>query len=94
MINPSPPPNTAPENRSKNNPAETRNAMNASINAFSRVLAVMILMIVPGAVGYFLDKWLGTQFFIVIGFILGMILAIFGLILVAKRADDEMKSRS
>ncbi len=84
----------APENHSKSKPDETRNAMNASINAFSRVLAVMLLMIVPGVVGYFSDKWLGTKFQIVIGFIVGMILAVFGLILVVKRADDEMKRRS
>ena len=84
---------TAPENRSKDSLDETRNALNTSINAFSRVLAVMLLMIVPGVVGYYLDHWLGTRFLIVIGFIVGMILAIFGLILVVKRADDEMKQR-
>ena len=88
------PPDTAPENPSKNKSDETRNAMNASINAFSRVLAVMLLMIVPGVTGYFLDKWLGTRFQIVIGFIVGMIFATFGLILVVKRADDEMKRKS
>jgi len=87
-------PSIPPHKSSKSSADESRNAINASINAFSRVLAVMLLMIVPGVVGYFLDKWLGTQFLIVIGFIIGMVLAIFGLILVAKRADDEMKRKS
>ncbi len=82
-----------PPKSSKTDADESRNAINAGINAFSRVLAVMLLMLVPGVVGYFLDKWLGTQFLIAIGFVIGMVLAIFGLILVAKRADDEMKRK-
>ncbi|MDZ4849476.1 MAG: AtpZ/AtpI family protein [Pirellulaceae bacterium] len=72
---------------------DERRAINASVNAFSRVIAVMVLMVLPGIAGYFLDGWLGTRFLIVVGFILGMILAIFGLINIAKKANDELRKK-
>ncbi len=59
----------------------------ANANAASRAIAVMILMLVPGVAGSYLDKWLGTQFFVVIGFVFGIGIAIFGLLYVAKIAD-------
>jgi F0F1-type ATP synthase assembly protein I len=71
---------------------EDRKRVQASVNAFSRVIAVMIMMVLPGVVGYFLDRWLGTSFLIVIGFVLGVILAIFGLIVVAKQANEELRN--
>ncbi len=70
-----------------------RKSAQTSINAFSRVLAVMLLMLLPGVVGFYLDRYFGTRFLIVIGFILGMGLAIFGLIQVARQADEEMRHR-
>ena len=63
----------------------------ANTNAASRAIAVMILMLVPGVVGSYLDKWLGTQFFVLIGFALGIGIAIFGLLYVAKIADIAAK---
>lgn len=72
---------------------ESRQAAHASINAFSRVIAVMVLMVVPGIVGYFLDKWIGTRFLVVIGFVMGMILAVYGLLIVAKQANDAIRKK-
>jgi F0F1-type ATP synthase assembly protein I len=63
----------------------------ANSNAASRAIAVMILMIVPGVLGSYLDKWLGTQFFIVVGFVAGIGIAIFGLLYVARIADLAAK---
>jgi F0F1-type ATP synthase assembly protein I len=63
----------------------------ANTNAASRAIAVMILMVVPGVAGSYMDKWLGTQFFIVIGFLLGIGIAIFGLLYVARIADLAAK---
>ena len=63
----------------------------ANTNAASRAIAVMILMVVPGVIGSYLDKWLGTQFLIVIGFLLGIGIAIFGLLYVARIADIAAK---
>jgi hypothetical protein len=63
----------------------------ANTNAVSRALAVMILMLLPGVAGSYLDSWLGTQFFVLIGFGLGIGIAIFGLLYVAKIADIAAK---
>lgn len=63
----------------------------ANTNAVSRAIAVMILMLLPGIGGSYLDSWLGTQFFVLIGFGLGIAIAIFGLLYVAKIADVAAK---
>lgn len=63
----------------------------ANTNAASRAIAVMILMVIPGIAGSYLDKWMGTQFFVVIGFVLGIGIAIFGLLYVARIADLAAK---
>jgi F0F1-type ATP synthase assembly protein I len=72
---------------------EDRKRVHASVNAFSRVIAVMVMMMLPGVAGYFLDRWFGTRFLIVIGIILGLIIAIFGLIFVAKQANEELREK-
>ena len=63
----------------------------ANTNAASRAIAVMILMLIPGVLGSYLDKWLGTQLFVVVGFVLGIGIAIFGLLFVARIADMAAK---
>jgi F0F1-type ATP synthase assembly protein I len=60
-------------------------------NAISRTFAVMVLMMVPAVAGHFLDRWLGTSIFIVFGFIVGMCIAIAGMLYVAKIADETAK---
>ena len=66
----------------------------ANTNAVSRAIAVMVLMILPGIAGSYLDGWLGTQFFVLIGFFVGIFVAIVGLLYVAKIADvAAQKSR-
>ena len=74
----------------ENNEDDSSNAQ-ASINAFSRALAVMILMFLPGIIGNYLDRWLGTKFLTMIGFVLGITIAIFGLLYIAKVADLRAK---
>ncbi len=71
---------------------EDRTAVHASVNAFSRVIAVMVLMVLLGLVGYFLDRWLGTNFMIIVGFVAGMILAVFGLLFIARQANQELQT--
>lgn len=63
----------------------------ANANAVSRAIAVIILMILPGIAGGYLDKWLGTKFFVVIGFAIGTGIAIYGLLYVARIADLAAK---
>jgi F0F1-type ATP synthase assembly protein I len=60
-------------------------------NAISRAVAVMVLMVLPGIAGHYLDRWFGTQFLVLVGFVLGICLAVFGLLYVAKIADLTAK---
>ena len=60
-------------------------------NAISRALSVMVLMVIPGVAGHYVDRWLGTQFLVLVGFVLGICLAVFGLLYVAKIADLTAK---
>lgn len=60
-------------------------------NALSRTIAVMVLMILPGVGGYYLDKWAGTQVFVLLGFLLGICVAVFGMLYVAKIADETAR---
>ncbi len=70
---------------------EDRKRVHASVNAFSRVFAVMVMMMMPGVVGYSLDRWLGTNFLIVAGIFFGLVIAIFGLTFVVRRANEELR---
>jgi len=60
-------------------------------NAISRAFAVMVLMVLPGIAGHYLDQWLGTTFLVMLGFILGVCIAISGLLYVASIADATAK---
>ncbi len=60
-------------------------------NAISRAVAVMVLMVIPGIAGHYLDRWFGTQFLVLVGFVIGICLAVFGLLYVAKIADLTAK---
>jgi len=63
----------------------------ANTNAVSRTITIVILMLLLGVAGSYLDQWLNTQFFVVIGFVLGMGIAIFGLLYVALISDLAAK---
>lgn len=43
---------------------------------FARTIAIVLVMVAPGAFGAWLDGRLGTNFFAVMGFMLGMVLAV------------------
>ncbi len=42
---------------------------------FARTLAIVVVMVAPGALGAWLDKQLGTTFFTLAGFLVGMLVA-------------------
>ncbi len=63
----------------------------ANTNAVSRTIAVVILMLIPGIAGSYLDKWLGTRFLVLLGFAIGIGIAIFGLLYIARIADLAAK---
>lgn len=69
---------------------EARGMVQQSINLFSRVIAVLILVVLPGIGGVLLDRRLGGHFLAPIGFGLGMMIGIIGLWLLIKRAAQGM----
>jgi hypothetical protein len=60
-----------------------------TLNAFSRILATLVFLIAFGVAGAFLDRWLGTSYFILLGFIIGTVFAIVGMLYVIKVAELE-----
>jgi F0F1-type ATP synthase assembly protein I len=70
-----------------------RRGNTVALNAFSRVLAVLVFMILCGVSGALLDRWLGTSIFILIGFGLGMVFAIAGMVYVVKVAELESRQQ-
>ena len=67
------------------------NRNSVAINAFSRVISVIMLTLVFGVGGSYLDKWLGTGYWTFIGFIIGGILTMVGLLYVVKAAEYDRK---
>ena len=55
----------------------------------SRILALLVLLIVSGLVGAAVDRWLGTAYWIVVGFGLGTVLSLLGMFYVVKVAELE-----
>lgn len=73
---------------------DTQREMSASVNALSRALAVVVLMLLPAGLGYWLDQWMGTQWIILVGFLVGTVFAAVGLIYVTRAADYDLKHKS
>ena len=67
------------------------NSASVAINALSRVLAVLVLGAAVAGLGSLLDSWLGTNYWMLVGVILGMLLAIPGLFLVARVSELDAK---
>lgn len=52
---------------------DDRSATAKALSKSSEVTSICLLMIVPGLIGYAIDRWLGTGFvFMVLGLLLGM----------------------
>ncbi len=66
-----------------------RRGNTATLNAFSRILAVLVFLILLGVLGAVLDRWLGTTFFILIGFVIGMVFTVVGMLYVVKVSQFE-----
>ena len=58
---------------------------------FGRTIAIVLVMIAPGALGAWLDKQLGTEFLAGVGFVFGMALAITLLLIFTriKKIDND-----
>jgi F0F1-type ATP synthase assembly protein I len=64
-----------------------------ALNTFSRTLASAGLILLFGVIGYYLDQWLGTSFFVVLGVIVGTILFIAVMIIRSKLENQQRKDR-
>jgi F0F1-type ATP synthase assembly protein I len=62
-----------------------------AINALSRVIAVLVLGAAIAGLGALLDNWLGTNYWMLVGIVLGTMLAIPGLFLVARVSELDSK---
>lgn len=65
---------------SDNGPSEEPSPIGVAYQWVGRILAVVIEMVVPGVLGQMLDKRLGTSFFVLVGFGLGLSLGMWHLI--------------
>jgi uncharacterized protein YqhQ len=68
-----------------------REASAVAINLFSRVIAVLVLAILPIVAGYYLDRSLSTHFFIFFAAGLLPVIAVVGLLWVARLANRELR---
>ena len=63
---------------------ESKTAWEQASEWFGRTLAIVLVMVAPGAAGAWLDGRLGTSFLAAIGFVFGMVVAI-GLLMLFTR---------
>jgi F0F1-type ATP synthase assembly protein I len=63
----------------------------AAIAALSRVFAVLGIMIFLGLLGAIIDRWLSTQFAMMIGIVIGTIIAVIGMIYAVKVVEIEQR---
>ena len=67
-------------------PSDDRSAMAIAFQWSFTVMTIAAEMVVPGLLGYWLDQRLGTKaVFLLLGFVLGGILAAFALLRIAKK---------
>ncbi|MEI8212675.1 MAG: hypothetical protein WCI02_11040 [Planctomycetota bacterium] len=76
---------------SKQGPRAEVQGASAAISALSRVFAVLGILFLLGFLGSIIDRWLSTRFATVIGIVLGMILAVIGMIYAVKIAEVEAR---
>ena len=59
----------------------------------SRIMAVVVAMVLPGVLGYWLDGKFGTRFLMPIGFAIGMAWGLVYLIALTRRTDSNRSVR-
>ena len=64
-----------------------------ALNWLSRILAIGMVMLGSGWLGGQVDRFFNTQFFTVIGFLIGMSIGLAALIGILKRSNDKPPSR-
>ena len=70
-------------------PPEQRNPMAEAMAWVSRITTIAIQMVLPTVVGYFADSYLGTQFLVLVGAALGMVLGFWQLLAIARKNQEN-----
>lgn len=68
-----------------------RDSTSATLSAMSRILATLVLLILCGAGGALLDRWLETGYWTLVGFVVGILFTMVGMLYVVKISEYERK---
>ena len=82
-----------PKNRNvgQSGNSQKPNSTSVTLNAFSRVTASVGLMLLFGFGGSWLDRWLDVGFLTVLGFLIGGVLMLVGMLYAVKAAEHERR---
>lgn len=80
-----------PEKNSRDLPSKYAQVANNLIDVLSRVFALLLLMVAPGLIGVYLDRRLETSYLAGLGFLLGTLFCIAGMILLVKTLERQKK---
>ena len=69
--------------------ADSRAILAQASEWLGRALAVVLVMIVPGFLGGWLDEWLGTTLLMPLGFGLGMVAGTTALVIIARAVGSK-----
>jgi hypothetical protein len=59
----------------------------------SRITTVALEMVIPGVIGWFIDRALGTRFIAIVGFGLGLFGGMYHLIVMANHATERRNGK-
>jgi ATP synthase protein I len=70
-------------------PQDKRPPMAIAMEWVSRITTVALEMVIPGVIGWFVDRALGTSFIAIVGFGLGLVGGMYHLIVIANRTTER-----
>src|SRR5690606_3054081 len=70
-------------------PPQERPPIAVAMEAVSRITAIALTMVLPGILGQWLDKRWGTSFLTLLGFALGLSVAVWQLVQMSKAKQDR-----
>jgi hypothetical protein len=65
--------------------------MGEALDWASRIMAVALEMVLPGLAGHWLDGRFGTSFLVLVGFIFGLTIGVWHLLLMTRAADRRSR---
>ena len=80
-----------PSTQGSDDPPQQRDPMSEAMEWVSRILAFGVVMVGPGALGFWLDQRWHTRFLALLGFALGFVVGIMYLLVVTTGADRSRR---